>query len=335
MATAGALSLSAGVQAGSQKPLIKPKVLRPGDRVAVINPSTTIHDPAAAIRAQAVIEALGLTPVIPPSLLTRPRDFAGSVRHRLDELHAAFADESARAVFSARGGYGISEIIADIDYDLISRHPKAFLGFSDLTPLHLAIQRRTQLVTFHGRMPSLTDFPAYSLAAVQRALCSVEPLGTVQNPDEPNLLRPVYPLRTIAPGTASGRLIGGNLTMLLTTLGTPWEIDTRGAILFIEEVDEARYAVARMLRTLKHAGKLDDVAGIVVGACVNCDEPSDATPYTLNEIFDQVLGSLGKPVFSGLVLGHTDEQLTVPLGVQASMDASSCTLTILEAGVTA
>lgn len=335
MAAAGALSLPARVQALSQDSLIRPKVLRPGDRVALINPSTTIHDPAAAIRAEAVVRALGLTPVTPPSLLTRPRDLAGSVRHRLDELHGAFADPSVSAVFAARGGYGISEIIAEIDYDLIGRNPKVFLGFSDLTPLHLAIQRRTRLVTFHGRMPSLTRFPPFSLAALRRAFCTVEPLGTLRNPDEPDPLRPVYPLRTISPGTASGRLIGGNLTMLMTTLGTPWEIDTRGTILFFEEVDEAPYAVARMLRALKHGGKFDDVAGVVVGACANCDEPSSATPYTLNEIFDQVLGDLGVPVFSGLVLGHTAEQLTVPLGTQASMDASACMLTILESGVTA
>ncbi len=332
---AAATSLPGQVRARPNAGLVKPKVLRPGERVAIINPSTTIHDPASVDRAKAVLEALELTPVIPPSLLIRPRDLSGSVRHRLDELHGAFVDPSIRGVFCARGGYGISEIITDVDYDLIGRNPKTFLGFSDLTPLHLAIQKRTGLVTFHGRMPSLTRFPDFALKAAQRAMCRLEPLGTLHNPEETNPLRPVYPLRTISPGTASGRLVGGNLAMLLTTLGTPWEVDTRGAILFFEEVDEARYAVARMLRTLKHAGKFKDVAGIVVGACARCDEPSDVTPYTLNEIFDQVLGDLGVPVFSGLVLGHTDEQLTIPLGVQARMDAGTRTLTVLEAGVAA
>jgi muramoyltetrapeptide carboxypeptidase len=282
-----------------------------------------------------VIEALGLTPVMPPSLLTRPRDLAGSVRHRLDELHQAFADASIQGVFCARGGYGVSEIIADVDYDLIGRNPKVFLGFSDLTSLHLAIRRRTGLVTFHGRMPALSRFPQYSLDALRRAVCSPEPLGTVQNPSEANPLRPAYPLRTIVPGTASGPLTGGNLAMILATMGTPWEIDTRGAILFFEEVGETPYAIARMLLTLKHAGKLDQVAGIVVGACARCDEPSEASPYSLNEVFDQVLGNLKVPVFSGLVLGHTDEQLTLPVGVQARMDASKCALTVVEAGVIA
>lgn len=309
--------------------------MRAGDRVAVINPSTAIHDPAAVGRAQTVIEALGLTPVIPATLLTRPRDLTGSVRHRLDELSQAFADQSIRAVFCARGGYGVSEIIAEVDYDIIGRNPKVFLGFSDLTPLHLAIRRRTGLVTFHGRMPALTRFPPYSLDALRRAVCSLEPLGLVENPKEANPLRPVYPLRTMVPGTASGPLTGGNLAMILSSMGTPWEIDTRGAILFFEEVGETPYAIARMLMTLKHAGKFDDVAGIVVGACARCDEPSEASPYSLNEVFDQVLGNLKVSVFGGLVLGHTDEQITLPVGVRASMDASKCTLTIVEAGVTA
>lgn len=333
LAAAGAASLARQAQASQR--LLKPSMLRPGDRVAVVDPSTAIYDPATVPRAEAVIEALGLRPVIPPGLLSRPRDYRGSVRHRLDELHQAFADPTIKGVFCARGGYGISEIVADVDYDLVGRHPKVFLGFSDTTLLHLAIARRTGLVTFHGRMASLTRFPTYSLEAVRRAVCSAQPLGDLKNPATDNPLRPEYPLRTIAPGVASGPLVGGNLAMILAAMGTPWEIDTRGAIFFFEDVDESPYSMARMLLTLRHAGKFKDVAGVVVGACARCDKPSEASPYTLNEVFDQVLGDLGVPVFSGLVLGHTDEQLTVPLGVQARMDANACRLTVLEAGVTA
>jgi muramoyltetrapeptide carboxypeptidase len=330
--TCGATAAGAAAKPGPS-PLVRPPVLRPGDRVMVVNPSTAIHDPAAAERARLVIEALGLTPVLPASLLTRPRDWAGSRRHRLDELHAAFADPSIRGVFCARGGYGVSEIVADVDYALIGRNPKVFVGFSDLTLLQLAIQRRTGLVTFHGRMAGMTRFPSYSLEALRRAVCDVRPLGVLENPPEADVLRPTYPLRTIAAGKAEGRLVGGNLAMILAALGTPWEIDTRGAILFFEDVDETPYSVARMLLTLTHAGKFKDVAGVVVGAFARSDRSSDVTPYSLNEVFDQILGDLKVPVFSGLAIGHTDEQLTLPIGVRARMDAGARTLSVLEAGV--
>jgi len=314
---------------------VRPRMLRPGDRVAVVDPSTAVYDPAAVVRARLIVEALGLTPVFAPHMLDRSRELKASVRERIADLHAAFADPGLKGVFCARGGYGASEIVADLDYDLIRRNPKAFVGFSDITLLHLAIQNRAGLVTFHGRMPALTKFPPYSLEALRRAVCAPEPLGRLANPEEPNPLRPVYPLRTITPGAATGRLVGGNLSMITAAMGTPWEIDTRDAIFFFEDVDEQPYAIARMLLELRQAGKLAKAAGVVIGVCAGCDKASDSSPYTLNEVFDQVLGDLKIPVFSGLVLGHTDEQLTVPLGVQARLNATACALTVAEAGVTA
>jgi muramoyltetrapeptide carboxypeptidase len=184
-------------------------------------------------------------------------------------------------------------------------------------------------------MPALTKFPLYSLEALKRAICSPEALGRLSNPEEGYPLRPIYPLRTITPGAATGRLVGGNLSMIAAAMGTPWEIDTKGAIFFFEDVGEHPYVIARMLLQLRQAGKLAQASGIVIGVCVNCDRASDASPYTLNEVFENVLGDLNIPVFSGLVLGHTDDQLTVPLEVQARMDATACTLSILEAGVMA
>jgi muramoyltetrapeptide carboxypeptidase len=310
-------------------------MLRPGDRVAVVNLSTALHDPAALVRARSIIEALGLIPDVAPHLLDRSRDFGASARERLSDLHGAVSDPNIKGIFCARGGYGVSEIVADVDYALIHRNPKVIVGFSDVTLLHLAIQNRTGLVTFHGRMPALTKFPPYSLEALRRAVCSPDPLGRLSNPEEANTLRPLYPLRTITPGAATGRLVGGNLSMIAAAMGTPWEIDTRDAIFFFEDVDEHPYAIARMLLELRQAGKLTQAKGIVIGVCADCDKTSDASPYTLNEVFDDVLGSLKIPVFSGLALGHTDDQLTVPLGVQARLDATACTLTILEAGVKA
>jgi len=319
----------------ARPPRVRPPQLRPGDRVAVINLSTALYDPAALVRARDIIQALGLVPDFSAHILDRSRDYKASIRERLSDLHAAFADPNIKGVFCARGGYGISELVADVDYGLIRRNPKVFVGFSDVTLMHLAIQNRTGLVTFHGRMPALTKFPPYSLEALRRAVCSPNALGTLVNPEEGDPLRPIYPLRTLTPGVATGRLVGGNLSMIAAAMGTPWEIDTRGAIVFVEDVDEHPYSIARMLLQLRHAGKFAQAAGIVVGACANCDQTTDASPYTLNEVFDNVLADLNIPVFSGLALGHTDDQLTVPLGVQARLDATACTLSIVEAGVTA
>lgn len=333
LTAAGAATLASGAEARAKAGLTKPAALRPGDTVAVVNPSTAIYDPAAAERAAATIEALGLKPMLPPGLLKRPRDWAGSLRHRLDELHGAFADPGVKGVFCARGGYGVSEIVAHVDYGLIGRNPKVFLGFSDITLLHLAIWRRAGLVTFHGRMPSQAKFPAYSLEALRRAVCETAPLGEMRNPPESHALRPAYPLRTITAGVAEGPLVGGNLTMVLAALGTPWDLETRGALLFLEDVDEPPYSVARMLLHLRQAGRLQGVAGIVLGAFASANSQFDVSPYSLNEVFEQVLGDLKVPVFSGLAFGHTDEQLTLPHGVRARVDAGARTLTVLEAGV--
>ncbi len=336
-ATAGMLGPAVAQAQSSppRPPRVRPPQLRPGDRVAVINLSTAFYDPAALVRARDIIQALGLVPDFSAHILDRSRDYKASIRERLSDLHAAFADPNIKGVFCARGGYGISELVADVDYGLIRRNPKVFVGFSDVTLMHLAIQNRTGLVTFHGRMPALTKFPPYSLEALRRAVCSPNALGTLVNPEEGDPLRPIYPLRTLAPGVATGRLVGGNLSMIAAAMGTPWEIDTRGAIVFVEDVDEHPYSIARMLLQLRQAGKLAQAAGIVVGACANCDQTTDASPYTLNEVCDNVLADLNIPVFSGLALGHTDDQLTVPLGVQARLDATACKLTVLEAGVTA
>ncbi|WP_374470483.1 LD-carboxypeptidase [Phenylobacterium sp.] len=335
LAATGAAALAGSAAAQPRGPLLRPAMLRPGDRVALVNPSTALHDPAAETRARAVVEALELTPVVYPGFLNRPRDYAASVRLRLDELHRAFSDPTIKGVFSGRGGYGVSEIVDRVDYGLIRRNPKVLVGFSDTTLLQLAIQKRSGLSTFHGRMAALTGFSDYSLQALRRAVMSPEPLGVLPTPAEANPLRPTYPLQTITPGTATGPLVGGNLSMIAAAMGTPWEIDTRGAIFFFEDVEEAPYSIARMLLNLRHAGKLQAAAGILVGACARCEGPLDASPYTLNEVFDHLLGDLKIPVFAGLPIGHTTDQLTLPIGASARLDATGRTLTVLEPGVTA
>jgi muramoyltetrapeptide carboxypeptidase len=266
----------------------------------------------------------------------RMGDYRISIEERLDDLHGMFRDKDVDAVFAIRGGYGSMHILDRIDYDLIHRNPKIFLGYSDITAMHLAINKHAKMVTFHGPI-TLSRFTDYTQKYFRKALFETQPIGAVTNPPESNELRPNHYLRTIRPGIATGQLIGGNLTLISNTMGTPYEIETRGKILFLEDVDEEPYSIDRMLTHLRLAGKFDGVAGLIFGECQDCRpkdyKPSSSIPYGLGEVLDNILGSLKVPVLYGLTIGHTDDQLTLPLGIAATLDATKGTLDIKEAGV--
>ena len=315
---------------------IRPVRLRPGDTVGVITPSTPVIDPDRLTVVERTMKYFGLRWKMGKNVARRSVDYASFVSERLDDLHAMFRDKEVKAVFALRGGYGSPQILDRIDYDLIRRNPKIFLGFSDITALHLAIHKRAGLVTFHG--PNVASgFSGYTQQHFRRALFDATPIGSLTNPTETNELRPNHALRAIRPGTASGQLIGGNLSLIAATMGTPYEIETRGKILFIEDVGEEPYRIDRMLTHLRLAGKFDNAAGIIFGECSGCSpadyKPSTASPYTLGEVLDNIFGALKVPVLSGLTIGHTTDQLTLPLGVTATLDADKGTLEIKEACV--
>ncbi len=330
---------NASPRAVSQVPareLIRPPALRPGDTVGVITPATAVSDPDRLALVPRTLKHFGLNAKMGKHAGKRMNDYRASIDARLDDLHSMFRDPEVKAVFALRGGYGSQHLLDRIDYDLIRRHPKIFLGYSDITAMHLAINRHARLVTFHSPVV-LSRYTNYTQDSFRRALFNAKPIGKFTNPPEENELRPENPLRTIRPGTASGHLTGGNLTLISATLGTPYEIDTRGALLFLEDVGEEPYSIDRMLTHLRLAGKLDAAAGIIFGKCADCRpsdyKPATASPYTLGETLDNILGNLRVPVLYGLTIGHTDDQLTLPLGVQATLDASAGTLEITEAGV--
>lgn len=315
---------------------VRPPALRPGDTIGIITPGTYVSDPDRLALVSRTLEHFGLRMKLGKNTGKRMGDYGASVDERLDDLHAMFRDREVRGIFCLRGGYGAMHLLDRIDYDLIRREPKVFLGYSDITALHLAIHRRTGLVTFHGPVV-LSRFTDYTQAHFRRALFDRKPLGALTNPPETNTLRPAHSLRTIVPGTATGRLTGGNLSLIAATLGTPYEIETDGKLLFLEDVDEEPYAIDRMLTQLRLAGKFDNVAGVVFGECENCRprdyKPSSVSPYSLGETLDNILGGLRVPVLYGLTIGHTDDQLTLPLGVRSTLDVGKGTLEVVEAGV--
>jgi len=331
----GLLAGLAGAAAALEPPaLIKPKRLKAGDAVALVTPSTEVIEPDALIMARETCEHFGLNPVMMPSVGKRQPDFAESVRNRASDFNAAWADKQFQAVFCVRGGYGSQHILDSIDYAMVRANPKVLLGYSDITALHLAIQKKTGLVTFHGPVP-LSGFTGYTQQHFRRMLFEPGPAGVLTNPVESNKLRPQHRLRAVRPGVAKGRLVGGNLTLIATTMGTPYEIETKGRILFLEDVGEQIYSIDRMLTQLRLAGKLQEAAGVIWGECNDCppkdNKPSSASAYGLGETVDNLLGDLKVPVLAGLTIGHTADQLTLPLGVLAVLDAGKGVLRIEEA----
>jgi len=316
--------------------LIRPRALKAGHTVGLITPATYVPDPDRLASAERMIKYFGLRMKMGKNAGKRMGDYRISIDERLDDLHAMFQDKEVDAVFAIRGGYGSMQILDRIDYDLIRRNPKVFLGYSDITAMHLAINKHVKLVTFHGPI-TLSRFTDYTQKYFRKALFETQPIGAVTNPPETNELRPSHPLRTIRSGIANGQLIGGNLTLISNTMGTPYEIETTGKILFLEDVDEEPYSIDRMLTHLRLAGKFEGVAGVIFGECQDCRpkdyKPSSAIPYGLGEVLDNILGGLKVPVLYGLTIGHTDDQLTLPLGVTATLNATNGTLEIKEPGV--
>lgn len=237
---------------------------------------------------------------------------AGDDQVRLKDLHDAFADPEIDGILCLRGGYGSPRLLDDIDFDLIRRHPKPFVGYSDITALHLAINRYAGLVTFHGPMLN-ADLLGNKQQPTESLLFSLlsgnAQAGAVLHHPES------YPLAGLVPGSASGRLLGGNLSMICATIGTPYEIDSAGAILFIEDVNEPLYRVDRLLTHLRLAGKLKTLNGVLVGDFAGVDDEA------LARLLKQTFEPLGIPVLSGWRSGHCDPNLTLPLGAQVLLDA--------------
>lgn len=314
----------------SNKPIIKPKPLKFGDTVAIIAPGTNDPTPEALQKVQEVIDWLGLKAKYTEYLRT---DFGYKTRTaqtRATEFMQAFADESVSGVFCIRGGYGCQQILELIDYDLIRNNPKIFAGYSDITALHLAIAQRSRLVTLHAPVmkSEFTNFTAEHFKDIIFAKAEYPLL--LQNPNSKSGIRALFPTRTITGGKVRGKMIGGNLSLISALMGTPYEIQTDGYILFLEDVGEAPYSIDRMLSQLELGGKFKKVRGIIFGQCEGCTGSSSTWDKSLGEVLDYYFKPLQIPVFYGLLFGHSDNQLTMPELCEVEIDADNQTLTLLE-----
>ena len=317
---------------------VKPKALRRGDAISVVAPAGPVVRERIE-KAFDYLRSLGYRIKTHGDVFRSRGYLAGDDSTRAEELMAAFADPESTAVWCARGGYGVARILDRLDYDVVQRHPKVFIGFSDITALHLALQNRTGLVTFHG--PNLQDGFG---AAEDMSSTTEAALWRMISLDEQNSTGEQHctyaetgvadvTLRTIAPGIANGRLTGGNLSVLAGLVGTPYEVDTAGRILFLEDVNEPIYRVDRYLAQLALAGKLQAAAGIVLGGFTFDEGAASGGEAAMTELLDEYFGKLNVPVLAGLPAGHQRENWVLPINALVEVNADARRVSVIETPV--
>jgi muramoyltetrapeptide carboxypeptidase len=320
-------------------PPIFPAALQKGDTIAFVAPAGRLEK-ARIDQARARLEALGYVVRIPDDLYRERGYLAGDDKTRAAELMAAFRDPTVKAVFPGTGNYGTTRILDLLDYDVIRSNPKIFIGFSDITALHLAIQRKTGLVTFHSPNPmwGLGSEPAWEGFAADyfwRAIAAGsygDPEGKSRSAGYTFELPEVEQskIKTLHGGTARGRLTGGNLSLICPLLGTPYEMQTEGRILFLEDVGERPYRVDRYLSHLKLAGKLDKLAGVIIGVFNDCDPKPGEVSLSLDQVFLDYFEGLGIPVIQNFPVGHVKANATLPMGAMVELDADRRIVRVME-----
>lgn len=303
--------------------MITPKPLFPGARVALLSPASAVPEENLQ-PALNLCKSLGLEPVPYPSCFFCSRDgyFAATDAQRAEDLNRAFADPNIDGIWCIRGGYGAHRLQPLLDTDTIRKNPKWFGGYSDITALHIFLNQVCGLETYHCTMPSTEPRPNdYTLSYLKKALFG-SLSGALTYPQDQKLT-------ALVPGKAVGQLCGGNLSLIASSIGTPWELDCKGKILFLEDIGEKTYRIDSMLTQLRNAGKFRDCAGILLGAWTDCEPEMPERTLSLEEIFRQLIVPAGKPTIAGIPCGHCDTTLALPLGRTVKMDADSLTV-ILE-----
>lgn len=317
------------------RPFRKPPRLRPGDTIGLIEPATASDETFQLTLVEEAVTAMGLKPKRGASVLGRHGYLANTDEKRAADVNAMFADPEVRAILAVRGGWGSARLLPYLDWDLIRANPKLVIGFSDITALHMAIAAQAGFTTIHGP----NGGSAWGKGSLDhfKALAFDGATPTLVNPaaDEDRLVQRRWRTQPITQGTARGRLLGGNLTVLTALTGTPYLPDFKGAILFLEDVDEAEYRIDRMLTQLGQAGVLGGLAGAVFGQCTNCVGSSSGNygGFTLTDVLKHHLGRLGVPAYQGAWFGHIADQFSLPQGVMAEIDADAGTIRMLEAAV--
>lgn len=293
-----------------------------GARVALIAPSSPVTGDVEAKLEKAVktAEKLNLIPVLYPTARANHGYLAGTDAERAKDINDAFADKDIDGIWCLRGGYGAHRVLPLLDYTTIRENPKFFGGYSDITAYNTAIRQQCGFGTYHIAMSTsdnLVDGSEYTFKYAKAMLFGED--ITYENPAD-------VVVNTLTGGKAEGELCGGNLSLVAASLGTPWEIDTRGKILFLEDVDEQPYNIDRMFTQLRNAGKFDLCAGIVMGQYTHCEAKKPEGSLTIENVFDELIKPCGKPCITNFMCGHCSPSMSLPLGARFVLDADARTL---------
>lgn len=304
---------------------MKAKRLYGGDVIGLVCPAGRVSEPRLN-QSIDILKNMGLRIKLGSHVRDSWGYLAGSDAARALDINRMFADQDVKGILCVRGGFGTTRILDMLDYDVIARNPKVFVGYSDITALHLALARRTGLVSFHGPMAAEMNqyFPEYNRSHFERALFCSQPIGEIVNPE--GTKAPV----TLYPGRVEGPIRGGNLSLLCSTIGTPYEIDTRGCIFFVEEIGEPPYKIDRMFTHLIMAGKFKDAKGFVFGQWKGCVDPKHSD-RDVNSLLDEIADRYKKPCLSDLMIGHDKYNITIPMGCSGMIEGGR--LYITESGV--
>ncbi|GBE26884.1 putative murein peptide carboxypeptidase [bacterium BMS3Bbin03] len=318
------------------RPLIKPPRLQNGDTIALVTPASGPFESSTIWKTRVRLQNLGFRVKLGKHISENYGYLAGSDRDRAEDLHTMFKDSSVRAIVALRGGYGSGRLLNHLDFELIRNHPKILIGYSDITSLLLMVYKLSGLVVFHGPV-GVSDFTDYTQKYFRMMLSSTKAAGPIDFPEPEDPLLPANQTWPIHGGRAAGRVVGGNLTLVCASLGTPYEIETKGKLLFLEDTEEEPYSLDRMFTQLDNAGKLDEAAAIVLGHCEKCG-PRDFKPgfdrtLSVEEVYRDRLGHLKKPILADLPIGHLHDKITVPLGIRAAVDADKRQFIFEEAAV--
>ncbi|SEH69270.1 muramoyltetrapeptide carboxypeptidase [Halobacillus karajensis] len=306
--------------------MIRPKRLQKGDTVGVVAPASPpdlkhLHQAIPFLNQQ-----LGLQVKIGAHVSSKYGYLAGKEQERIEDLHHMFLDPEIDGIICAGGGYGTGRLVTEIDYSIIKENPKVFWGYSDITFLHTAIRQQTGLVTFHGPMLS-SDVGIENFDEVSKSM-----FQQLFKPTAIHYTEVKSPLHIHAEGEATGEVVGGNLSLLVNSIGTPFEIDTKGKLLLVEDVGEEPYRIDSFFNQLKMAGKFNEAIGIIIGDFSQTTPVKTKETLSLSQVFDHYFTSMNKPVLSGFKIGHCLPHYAVPLGTMATLSSTKKSL-VVDAGV--
>lgn len=308
--------------------MYKPRALKPGDTLGLLAPAS-MTDHQNVDKAIEKLKKMGFNVKVGKSPYKRYGYLSGEDKVRADDINSMFKDKEIDGIICTRGGYGTPRILPLLDYDAIRDNPKVFIGFSDITALHIAFNQKSELVTYHGPMAVSNLIKGVSEFTMESLLDSVSRTAServINNPEGTKV-------ETVCQGIAEGIVTGGNLSLLTNSIGTPYEIDTKGKILFIEEISEDVYKIDRALNQLKLAGKFEDAIGIILGDFNDCDKSKHDESLSLMEVINHHIKNANKPTIFNLKSGHCEPMITLPLGIKVRLDATERRITILESSV--